>query len=343
LGRKKRAVVIWVIVLVVIAAIVAILPSGAPAERHVGFPIEVMVLGQPIVTGDLPINKNASVYATDLISDYNNMVDSKEANKSTSFFPLYDSGGSWELSIARDNLSADGEAPGGGKFAVTPGGDWLTFMFVKTIAASSPQITVNTSESAEYLMAATATPTVRQINLTLVTNATPYGIMVSDYATESASGTPYFPFIWITNSSSVYDDPAVNAESAAYSIYSSNHLQMSYVLNPPPLTREWFYHLFNGQDGISADLEVVAILFTIFGVSVLDIPKAMRKLGLINGPNQQAPPPQSQPPPSPRKDSKVLSPAEARRYAKRHPESSKPSSKKEGEDGDEENEEQSSG
>ena len=222
---KKLALIALGVFVAANASLTATYQSPSPFSQ-VKFPI---VLGPVAVpTGYFPINRSAvTQFATDLISDYNNLLAYNQTNRPDfsniqRFFSLYRPSGSFEVEVAKENVTY---------------GDRLEFLFIPTQNANL-KVAVFTNESAEYL---------RQVRfkISIAPVQTPYGVAIYQYYTESALGETLIPLIWITNSSAVYGNVALNANNAAKNIYRTDMERITVQLYPPYPAPRWWVNQWN--------------------------------------------------------------------------------------------------
>lgn len=193
----------------------------------VSYPI---VIGNiPVQTGYYPINRSAvTLFAKDLLSDYNVILAINETGKAgfsirQPYFFLYRPSGSFEVEVAKESASF---------------GDRLEFLFIP-IQSVDLKVSVFTNETADYLRPLAGT-TLSPNRLTIAPFETPYGVALYDYTTVTALGETLIPLVWITNSSFVYGNVALNANNAAREIYRENLQAISHELNPPYPSWGWW-------------------------------------------------------------------------------------------------------
>ncbi|MDV3277520.1 MAG: hypothetical protein LYZ69_03515 [Nitrososphaerales archaeon] len=214
-----------------------------------GFPIVFASPNLPIPSGNYPINQTAvSQFVNNTIADYNSLLaknQGKWANFTSiaHFFDLYRPIGSWEVQVARDSGTFSG---------------WIEFIF-RTSQNASPQTVVITNETADYLRPAMGTK-LSPNNISIDYHKTNYGLIFSNYYSESAVGETLIPLVWITNSSMVYGDVAVNANNAARTIYQYDIAVMNTALNPPYPTWGWFSNVWRLWGGY---IEFFGLVLTI--------------------------------------------------------------------------------
>lgn len=282
--------------------------------------------------GTYAINKSVAIqFADSVIADYHALATEGEVNLQSAgsiqrFYPLYyTTGETFNVLVARDDMNKTGR---------------IEFLFSR-IGGNSPLVHVYTNQTGADLRSLYAgfglnNYASMQYEIDCLTAGTDLRFVLN----KSPVGSTNFPFIWITYLPLIQNNTLGNAEVTAQAIYNFDIWNQNVTLNPPFPHWGWFSNLFNGPYGILVDLGIIAILFTIFGVSVFDIPRLLRRRDKKEASNHGTTPAQS---PAP-EGRKTLSPSKARRYAKRHPESSEASSqgKAQRNESDEKGEEQHS-
>jgi hypothetical protein len=258
--KRRWKAVIGVIVLVLIVAYYLAFLIPLPARKSPSIPWVVQITpygvpnGEGIPIGNFPINKTeATDFATNLTKDYNNLVDSNQAlylsaQNLRRFFPLYQS---FQVYIARENW--------------TQGPERMEFFFVNSPSATRPQITVFTNESAKYLRPVEVVGIGELSNNSYSDYWSSFGYYMGDLTTQSPIGVNHFDAIWITNSSSVYNDTLFNANKAARAIYDANVGDYNYTTNPQFLSPRWFsFYAFSTIGNFFEVLSFLATAITIY-------------------------------------------------------------------------------
>lgn len=231
------------------------IPLGPSRSVDIPWIVQVSPFGVPngeqIPTGNYPINKSeATQYATTLLKDYDNLVDANQAlylspPSLRRFFPLYQS---FQVYVARENW--------------TKGPERIEFLFVTSPSATSPKVTIFTNETAQYLrpdeVVGVNVPTENTYSDYIAAN----GYYMGDLTTQSPIGVGHFDAVWVTNSSSVYNDTLLNSNTAAHTIYDANAKDYNYKTNPPALSPLWLRRFAVSLPGVV--LEVVCALAAIF-------------------------------------------------------------------------------
>lgn len=228
---KKIAIglVALVITLLAIASFALAVLSTPPSTPGQKIPW-IVGCGPPTTSYNLPINQSgATQYADSLIKNYNNLVDSREGQSAVfastqHFFPLYHPvGQTFDVYVARDNQS------------ITD--DLIEFFFYLT-PGTNPYVNVLTNETAAELRPVTTSCPNELVELSYDISTTPYWTILSDVSTVSPLGVNYFPMIWITNMSSVFNNP-YGAENAAQIIYGNGHTAYLQSVKPPFPSLAW--------------------------------------------------------------------------------------------------------
>ena len=237
---KKVALVVIVGFSLVNVTLAATYKTPAQFSR-VTIPI---IFGQvPVKTGDFPINQTAvTQYTTDLLSDYDSIIAKNNTNLASTqhFFTLYRPTGNFEVEVGRENATAS---------------DVLEFLFVPT-QDQNLQVVVVTNESAEYLRPVQGTHQSAN-KFSIAPWQTPYGVALYQYYTQSALGERLIPLVWITNSTDVYGNVAINANNAAQTLYQNDVSTLNYELNPPYPSIGWFENVWNSDWGYLVAFSVV--------------------------------------------------------------------------------------
>lgn len=232
-GRKVAvglvAMGITVLAIVSVVLVVTSTPPSIPGQKVPW----IVGCGPPTTRYNLPINQSgATQYANSLIRDYNNLVSSREGQSGDfasirHFFPLYHPvGQTFEVYVARDNQSSTD--------------DLIEFFFFLT-PGTNPQVSVLTNETAAELRPVTTSCPNEPVELSYDISTTPYWTMLSDVSTVSPLGVDYFPMIWITNMSSVFNSP-YGAADAAQTIYNNGHAAYLQSLKPTFPSWAWLQY-----------------------------------------------------------------------------------------------------
>ena len=206
-----------------------ILQSRPPSVKGQGIPW-IVGCSPPTTRYNLSINATeATAYVRSLVKNYNNLVDSREGQAGNfasieHFFPLYvPVGETFNVYVARDNQSQTD--------------DMIEFFFAP-IPGTSPNVTVYTHQTGAELRGVETTCPNQPVSLDYGISTTPYWTILSDVSTNSPLGVTYFPIIWITNMSSVFDNPNGGA-NAAQTIYNNEHETYLQSLSVPFPSWAW--------------------------------------------------------------------------------------------------------
>ena len=168
-------------------------------------------------------------FAKSLIKNYNNLVDSREGQAGNfasieHFFPLYAPvGQTFNVYVARDNQSQTD--------------DMIEFFFAP-IPGTVLNVTVYTHQTGAELRGVETVCPDQPVRLDYDISTTPYWTILSDVSTNSPLGVTYFPLIWITNMSSVFNNPNDGA-NAAQTIYDDEHNIYLHSLSVPFPSWAW--------------------------------------------------------------------------------------------------------
>jgi hypothetical protein len=225
--------VVLTVIIISIAAYYSQQQSGSSQEGPV-IPF-LAECGSPLAHGPFPINQTeAKTFAQNLIYDYDSLVQSKQANypnwpEIEHFFSLYSAKGSFDVFVARDNVSGTD--------------DTVEFLFAESSAASS-QVTVYTNITATELRPITLACPNNITNVSYDWYSTPYGTIISHLTTNSPLNIAYFPLVWITNMTSVFNDPFA-AHNAAQAIYNNDAQLYNASVNPPFPSWGWLTNVLS--------------------------------------------------------------------------------------------------
>jgi hypothetical protein len=181
----------------------------------------------------LPVNQAAvDTYVSNLIGSYNAFLQSKQEQWSNfptiqHDFVLYAATGySFKVLVARENASSKN--------------DRIDFLF-QPIQAGKPDVIIYQNETGQQLRAITVSGFNNPAALDYFSVWTPYGSILEYVKTNASVSATYYPLIWITNTSQVYNDPNVDSKSAAQAIYNSDANQAGPFPTPSFWDQAWAF------------------------------------------------------------------------------------------------------
>lgn len=231
--ERTRKVMVGIVVLALLVLLVVssalIFPSEPPATKGQSIPW-IFGCSPPTTMYNLPINQTeVTNYVKNVLKNYYNLVESREGqagNLATiqHFFPLYAPvGQTFNVYVARDNQSQTN--------------DMIEFFFAP-IPGTEPNVTVYTHQTGAELRGVETICPDQPVRLDYDISTAQYWTILSDVSTNSPLGVNYFPIIWITNMSAVFNDPNGGA-NAAQTIYNNEHTVYLQSLSVPFPSWAW--------------------------------------------------------------------------------------------------------